>query len=527
MLDKKIVNGILIDGSGAPRRAGTVGVKDGKIILDPPADAPAKEVIDATGKIVCPGFIDAHSHGDRMIGTEDGRMFKTCQGITTELAGNCGSSYAPYGGSFKEELLKERSLYPDEERAKWDTFADFLDFIETRKMTANARFYVGHAMLRKSTMGFANRPATDKELDEMKEKLRIAMEAGAAGLSTGLIYVPSCYAQTEEVVELAKVIAPYDGIYASHIRNEAEHVVESVQEVLDIGEQAGVRTNISHHKVQGKENWGKQQITLELVDKANAKGRQTTLDLYPYLRSMNIMRSCTPPWHFSEGNEAFVQRLKDPAFRAQLKKEIQDPATPYDNFYRNSGDWSGVMIAYADASPGAAGLTMAEYAAKLGKDPFDCYFDMMIENHCLVGGVYSTMRDEDMIQIAQSPYCVIGTDGCSLSWKHHGHPRASAAFPHAIDYFVKEKKVFTLEEMIHKMTGLTAQRLTVPNKGLLKDGYDADLLILDYDGLKVHASFTDPHRKTEGIDQVIVGGETVYKDLEFTGIYSGKLIRYR
>lgn len=526
MLDKLIVGARVIDGSADVKRISAVGIKDGKILVDP-ADKEAKEVIDATGKVLCPGFIDAHSHGDRPICTEDGRLFKTPQGITTELAGNCGSSYAPVGGAHKEEILN--GVIQNHRRemvAKWDTFEDYLRFVENGDLSANARFYVGHGMLRRSVMGVENRPATAKELEEMKAKLRAAMEAGAAGLSTGLIYVPGCYAETEEVVELAKVIAPFDGIYASHIRNESDKVVESVEEVLHIGREAGVRTNISHHKVQGRANWGKQKITLDMIQKANDAGYHTTCDLYPYTRSMNIMRSVLHPRHYSDGIDAFVERLADPSYRALLKAEMTDPNTPYDNFYLNAGGWDGVFIAYSDATPDAPGQFMSEYAAKLGKDPFETYFDMMVANHSVVGGVYCTMSEEDMIEIAKAPFCVIGTDGCSLSWKHHGHPRASAAFPHAIDFFVKERKVFTLEEMIHKMTGLTADRLLVKNKGLIRDGYDADLLILDYEGLKVHATWTDPHRKTEGIDQVIVGGETVYKDLEFTGTYSGKVIRF-
>ncbi len=526
MLDKLIIGAKVIDGSAEPKEIKSVGVRDGKIVVDPKENT-AKEVIDATGKVLCPGFIDPHSHGDRLIATEDGRLFKTVQGITTELCGNCGSSYAPIGGEYKESIIATKMFYHSDDIVKnWDTFDDYLKYAETHDLSANARFYVGHGMLRRSVMGVENRPATKKELEEMKARLRAAMEAGAAGFSTGLIYVPGCYAETDEVVELAKVIAPFNGIYASHIRNESDKVVESVEEVLHIGREAGVRTNISHHKVQGRDNWGKQEITLEMIDKANAQGYHTTCDLYPFLRSMNTMRSLLPPWHYSEGLPTFISRLSDPAYRKQLKEEMTSPETPYDNFYRNAGGWDGVFIAQADLTTDAPGQFMSEYAAKLGKDPFETYFDLLVENECIVQGVYCTMRDEDMIQIAKNPYCVIGTDGCSPSWKGHGHPRASAAFPQAIQYFVKEKKVFTLEEMIHKMTGLTAQRLLVSNKGLIRDGYDADLLILDLDNLKINSTYTDPHRKTEGIDTVIVNGEIVYRDLEFTGNYSGRVIRF-
>ncbi|MBR2615466.1 MAG: amidohydrolase family protein, partial [Clostridia bacterium] len=337
MLDLIIQNGTIVDGSGSAPFLGSVGIQNGKIVMNPEGLA-ARETVDAAGRIVCPGFIDAHSHGDAMIGTESGRHFKTVQGITTEVCGNCGSAYAPVGGSYKEEILKNTAWnYPLDEVSKWDCFSDFLSYVDTKaKMTANARFYVGHNMLRRCAMGYknANRPATAEELDFMKLLLREAMEAGAAGLSTGLIYVPSCYASTEEVIELAKVIAPFGGIYASHIRNEAERVIEAVQEVLDIGRAAGVETWISHHKVQGKDNWGKQKKTLEMIDRANASGYVTSCDLYPYLRSMNAIRSLVPGWHFSDGTEAFLDRLCDRAYREELRAEMEDPHTPYDNFYR-------------------------------------------------------------------------------------------------------------------------------------------------------------------------------------------------
>jgi N-acyl-D-amino-acid deacylase len=461
------------------------------------------------------------------VGKEDESLFKTAQGITTEFCGNCGSSVAPMGTRYLEQNVSEiGAKYSVEEKKKWSRFEGFLRYAEQCRLTSNCRFYVGHGQLRRCVMGTENRPATGEELEEMKALLRDALASGAAGMSTGLIYVPGCYAATDEVLELAKELAPFDGIYTSHIRNESEAVIEAVDEVLEIGKRAGVRVNISHHKVQGRGNWGKQNITLEKIHRANDEGYATTLDLYPYLRSMNVMTSCIPGRHLAQGRAALVEKLSDPAFRMQLREEMQDPNVKYDNFYRNAGGWEGVMIAYADQSQGAAGLTVAEYARRLGKDPFETYFDLLRENMCVVGGVYETMEEEGMNQIARSPYCVIGTDGCSPSWKHHGHPRASAAFPQAIQYFVKDKKIFTLEEMIHKMTGLTATRLTLPQKGFLKDGYDADVLIFDYEGLRVNADYLHPHCLTDGIHRVIVGGQVVFGDLKFTGVYSGRVIRY-
>lgn len=524
MLDILIIDGTVFDGSAAPGYRGCVGIKDGKIVMAK-GDESAAQVIDAAGKIVCPGFIDAHSHGDFLLGTEDGRIFKTAQGITTELCCQCGSGRAPVSAERAEEIHAFFNYgQPLDEVKRWTTFERYLDYVSGLSLSANAMFNVGHRILRTAVMGLDNRQATAKELDRMCGILREAMQAGASGLSTGLIYVPGCYADTHEVVELAKVIAPYNGIYFTHLRNESYAVVESVEEALNIGRNAGVRVNISHHKVMGKDNWGKHKRTLELIHRANEEGFPTTLDQYPYARCMTTLQSCIPNWHFSDGLETVTQRLHDPAFRAQLRREMEDPATDYDNFYRNSGGWDGVYVSSAPKTPQAQGKFISEYAAEQGMDPWTAFFDLMMENHCLAGGVYCAMSEDDMFDIIRSPYCVVGSDGINTNWNGKGHPRGSATFPHAIELFVKEKKILTLEHMIHKMTGLTAKNLLVNNKGLLKDSYDADVLVIDYDNLHNPATYDNPNCKTEGLDYVIVNGKVVYQDMEFTGEYSGRFV---
>lgn len=522
MLDILIQNATVIDGSGAAAYTGTVGIKDGKLVMEP-GDAPAAKVIDAAGRVVCPGFIDAHSHGDRILGTKDARLFKTTQGITTELCGNCGNSEAPV--DLEKSNQFSLGQFSAEQVRKWTDFSAFLDDVQDLSLTVNARFYVGHNNLRRMVVGDENRPATAAELDRMCGILRESMEAGAAGLSTGLIYVPGCYADTHEVVELAKVIAPFGGIYTSHIRNEAEKVSEAVDEVIEIGRRAGVRVDISHHKMLGKPNWGNQKITLEQIYRANEEGIQTTCDQYPYTRNMTSLSACMPNAHLSGGRGVLTEKLRDPAFRARVRREMEDPAIPYDNYYLNAGGWEGVYITKALKTPEAAGHFVSEFAERLGKDPWETYFDLMVENGCDGSAVFCSMCEEDVCQIIQSPYCVVGTDGFSLYWSEKGHPRASSTFPHAINLFVKQKKILTLEQMIHKMTGLTAQRLLVRNKGLLKTGYDADVLIFDYDRLRDTATFDDPHRKCEGMDYVIVNGQVVYHNMAFTGVHSGRIIR--
>ena len=527
MLDTLIINGTIIDGSGKAAYTGSVGMKDGKLVMTKGTEQ-AAEIIDAKGRVVCPGFIDAHSHGDDLLGTEDGRLFKTPQGITTELTGQCGSSKAPVSAERLEMMWKRYNHdIPIEEVGKWTSFDRYLDYAQSRQLSANAKFYVGHSTLRTAVMGHDNRPATAAELDRMKSLLREAMEAGAAGLTTGLIYVPGCYAGTDEIVELAKVTAPFNGVYASHMRNESFAVVDAVRETIDIGRRAGVRVDISHHKMCGRDNWGMWRETLPLIHQANDEGIPTTCDQYPYTRNMTTLRACIPPWHWAPGLDVMTEKLKDQAFRAQLRGEMEASANAYDNYYLNPGGWDGVYCSSAANTPLAVGKFISQYAEEIGQDPWTAYFDLLVENNCIAEGVFCSMCDEDVCTIIQDPYCVVGTDGCTESWQSKGHPRASACFPHAITYFVKEKKILPLEQMIHKMTGLTARRLLVPNKGLLQDGCDADVLILDYENLRDLSTYDDPNRLTEGMDYVFVNGKLVYHDMKFTGTYSGRVIRHK
>ncbi len=528
MLDVLIKNAKIIDGSGAPAYPGSVGIQDGKIIMAQ-GDEEAKSVIDADGRVVCPGFIDAHSHGDLILGTEDAHLFKTTQGVTTEIVGQCGLSMTPVS---KDNLADIQSLlsmgttsFPDD-MVNWSSYSRWLEWADKQPLTANVKMYVGHSSLRIAAMGMANRPATEEELEKMKSILKEAMEAGAAGFSTGLIYTPSCYAEEKEIIELAKVIAPYNGIYASHMRNESNEIVDAVKETINVGRQAGVRVDISHHKMLGKPNWGKQKETLRLIHEAREEGIEVICDQYPYTCNMTTLNACMPPWYFENGFKSMTEKLKDPEFRKKLKAEMEDPETPYDNYYLNAGGWGGVYVYSSPKTPEAEGKFITEYAAEIGKDPWEAFFDLCVANNCETGGVYSSMCDEDVCEIIQDPYCVVGSDGLTRSWKEKGHPRASGTFPHAITYFVKEKGIMSLEEIIHKMTGQTAEYLLVKNKGFVREGYDADLVIFDYDRLQDTATYSNSNSITEGIDYVFVNGELVYHDKKFTGAMPGKMIRH-
>lgn len=528
MLDCLIKNAHIVDGTGGPARHGHIGILNGKLVMADGTEE-AAQVIDAAGRCVTPGFIDAHSHGDMILGSEDAHLFKTTQGVTTEIVGQCGLSMAPVAPenlAAIQNMLSNGTTWFPEDMKNWNSFARYLEYADAQPKTANVKMYIGHSSLRIAVMGMENRPATARELDTMKGILREAMESGAAGFSTGLIYTPSCYAEEKEIIELAKVIAPFNGTYASHMRDEANFIVDAVKETINVGRQAGVQVDISHHKMLGKPNWGKQRETLRLIHEANDEGIPVICDQYPFTRNMTTLNACMPPWHLSNGFDSLTEKLNDRAFRAQLRAEMENPSTGYDNYYLNAGGWDGVYVYFAAKTPEAEGRYISEYAELLGQDPWEAFFDLCVANNCSTGGVFSSMCDEDVCEIIRDPYCIIGSDGLTRSWKEKGHPRASATFPHAITYFVKEKGILTLEEAVHKMTGLTARYLSVTNKGVIREGCDADLVIFDYDRLRDTATYSNSNSITEGIDYVFVGGEIVYQDKQFTGRCPGRMIRH-
>lgn len=526
MLDLLVKNALIVDGTGKEPYQGAVGVANGAIVETTNASE-AKTVIDAAGRVVAPGFIDAHSHGDLILGEPFAQLCKTSQGVTTEIAGQCGFSMSPVNPEYLDllqGLLTVGAVKFPAEMKNWTTYPRYLEYVATVPKSANIKMYVGHSTLRVSVMGFANRKATAEELEKMKALLKEAMECGALGLSTGLIYTPSCYADTEEIVELAKVIAPYGGIYASHMRNESHDSLKSINEVLEVGRKAGVAVCISHHKILGKANWGLQKETLKLIEDAVKEGIRVTCDQYPYACNMTHLSACIPPWHFDKGLSAMAAKLRDPENRKSIRREMEDPKSEYDNYYLNAGGWSGVLVCACPKTPRAEGKYVADYAKELGCDPFDAFFDIMVENNGESTAVYSSMCDEDVFEIALAPNTIVGTDGLTRSAGEKGHPRAYGSFPRAINYYVKENGVMTLEQCIRKMTSLTAARLGLKKKGVIAPGYDADLVVFNPDNLMDKATYSDSCAITEGMDYVIVNGEVVYKDQQFTGVYPGRFI---
>lgn len=531
MLDLLIQNATIVDGTGEKAYKGSVGILDGKIDLNVSDRSEAKNTIIAEGLYVCPGFIDAHSHGDGVFGTDFGRLCKTSQGVTTEITGQCGSSLFPVIPGHVEEVIGELSTVVREcdipkEFKEFSTFERYAQYVDRVGLTCNTKILLGHGSLRVSVMGYQNRKCTEDELEKMKAAVREAMEHGALGISSGLIYSPSCYADTEELIELCKVVAEYGGIYATHMRNESYDVVNAVKEALKIGKEANVPVFISHHKIQGRPQWGLCKETLALIQEAKDAGQKVTLDEYPYLASMTNINAIIPPKYFAHGVQGLAEACKDPEMRAQMKADISDPETKFENQYINCGGFEHIQIASLKNTSEYDGMTIAEAAEKRGQDQFEALFDLLAENGAEGTCIYFSMCDEDLCDIFMFQDTVVGSDGLYRYYGEKSHPRAWGTFPHAFCHFHKEKHLVSLEEMIRKMTLLPSERLGLVNKGAIKDGWDADLVIFDYDKFEDKADYHHPDQKTEGIEYVIVNGEIVYHDKKLTGNYPGKLLRH-
>ena len=526
MYDLYIQNVSVIDGTGAPTFSANVAVQNGLIHLNPTDLGVSAEYIDGKGLTLCPGFIDAHSHEDRTMGTPSGQLCKISQGITTELTGQCGSTCFPVPEDpERRELFYQSGGAPNpingQLPAPFFTMADYLSYMARQPLSTNQKVLTGHKALRIAAMGFDNRTPSPAELEHMKSMLREAMECGSAGLSSGLIYSPSCYAEEEELVALCRVVAEFDGIYATHMRNEASQVERSVRESIAVAERSGCRLNISHHKICGKENWGRSEQTLRLIHEANDRGVPVTVDVYPYTASSTSLNVCLPAHFFSNGPEKMQLLLREPSVRSAIKQEMEQ----IDGRYRHCG-FDKILVTLAPNTPDACSKTVSEYAVLVGKDPFDAYFDLICENGYAAQAIYFSMCEEDLQRIVLDPYAVIGTDGVARSLTAPTHPRSFGSFPRAIRYFVREKKLLTLEAMIHKMTQLPAQRLLVPNKGVIANGYDADLVLFDAAHITDRATYLNGTALCDGIDRVIVGGKTVYQDKKLTGVFPGKFIAH-
>lgn len=526
MLDLLFRNITVTDGSGGPSYVGDVGVKDGKITFDTQQEA--KEIVEGDGMTLCPGFVEAHSHGDMSIGFYPATICKIAQGITSEIGGQCGDGCFPVDKRFIADMKVFANMTHDYLHMPYETFTDldnYIAYAETQKLAMNMATLIPHNNLRLSVMGVEDRAPTAGEMELMKERVRQCMEQGAFGLSTGLVYIPGVYADVEEIVELCKAMAPYGGIYATHMRDQADKMVDSVRESIYVAEKAGVALVISHFKATGKANWGQSKEAIKLIDEARARGVRILMDQYPYEAFMSGVSVCIPPWHFADGMDALLERLKEPAFREQVAREMNDPDSGYSNGYLHAGGFDGIFITFSPNEPAAEQKTIGDYARELGRDPMDVYFDLLIRNQGVFNGIFFAMDLQEVLDIYCNPHTVVGSDGLCFDVENKGHPRTWGTFVKTLDEFVGKRGLVTFEEAIKKQTSQTAEFWGLEGKGRIAEGYDADLVLIDRAKLKDNATFADPNRKPDGIEAVYVGGKCAYRDKELTGVYNGRMLR--
>ena len=521
--DLLIENGRIIDGAGNPWFKADVGVVGSCIeALGRLCGADAERRIDAKGLIVAPGFIDIHSHSDYTVLVDPKVESKISQGVTTEVVGNCGSSAAPMNAevrSYREKYM--RATLGEEFEFNWQTMEDYLNLIDGNGSSFNVVALVGQGTVRQNVMGYENRPPNDAELESMKRLVAEAMEDGAWGMSTGLIYTPSVFADTDEIVELAKVIAIYGGVYFSHIRGEGETLLEAVKEATEIGERAGVPVQIAHFKASGREYWGKTADSLRLVEEGRRRGVDVTFDQYPYIASSTGLSALLPHWAQEGGSEKLLERLRDTETR---RKITEGPATV-------TSDWDSVMVALAKNHPEYVGKTITDIANLEGKEPMEAVFDLLLAEEAQVNIVAFGMCEEDVRRVMRSPNMMVGSDGRAVSPRGilgmgKPHPRYYGTFPRVIGHYVREG-VLSLQEAVRKMISMPAQRLGLRDRGILREGFKADIVLFDPDGVRDEATFTDPHKFASGIPYVIVNGTIVIDKSEHTGELPGKALRKR
>lgn len=498
--DLLIRRGRIVDGTGSPWYRGDLAIKGDTIVrIAPSIDEPADRVIDVNGMIVAPGFIDIHTHARRGIFDVPTADNYVRQGVTTLIEGPDGGSPVP--------------------------LAPFLDKVAATPITPNFASFIGQGSVRSQVIGEVNRPATPDEMDRMRALVRQGMEDGALGLSSGLFYVPGNFTPTSEVVELAKVAGRLGGIYISHMRDEASKVIDSVRETITIGEEGGLPTQITHHKIIGKKYWGRSVDTLRMIDEARARGVDATIDQYPYTASStSIGAALLPAWAQEGGREATLKRLRDPALRAKIKAETV--AILRDG--RGGGDPKNVVVARCEWDPELAGRHLGDITRSRN-------LPVTLENAAETAlwiverggaqGIFHAINEEDLQRILAHPATMIGSDGeIPVFGKNHPHPRSYGTFVRVLGVYAREKNILTLEQAVRKMSAFPAQRLGLADRGVLRPGLKADIAVFDPERVGDTATFEKPHSYAEGMTHVIVNGQVAFENGATTSARPGRVL---
>ena len=521
-----IKNGEVIDGSGNKSFIGDIAIKGNKIALikDNITD-PANTIIDATGNIVSPGFIDPHSHNDGYIFYDPTNSYKLFQGVTTEISGNCGEGLTPISKKYFNEISEYyRPYYPPDDFITYTTGKAFYNKIDALPLGNNTGYLCAHGTLRMCVMGFSNKTANEEQLKQMKLKLAECLEAGALGMSTGLVYSPGCFADTHEIVELCKVVKSYGGVYTTHIRSEGYGLINSVHEAIDISRKSGVKTVISHLKALGKKYWGLSSIITEMIETAQKEGLEVFCDQYPYTTSCTVLHWVIPFEYTAGGFVKMCKKLKCPEERQKIKDMYDNKFGDWDNLMENITP-VGIHILKADKTPNAVGKTLLEYANLIQNDPYDTLFDIIADNNADALAAFDCMSEKDLQTIMKKTYCMVGSDGIDVMPNEKTHPRLTGTFPRVLGRYVREQNVISLETAIYKMTSLPASVLGLTGKGFIKKGYDADICIFDKDRIIDKGTLQNFNVKPDGVSYVLVNGKIAVVHNKYTGSASGKRIR--
>ncbi len=527
--DILIKNGTIIDGSGAPRYKADVVIKGDRIArIGSLSAVQAKRVVDATGLVVAPGFIDMLGQSETYLLIDPRAMSKVMMGVTTEITGE-GESIAPVN----ERLIKEQEDFNRRYNLTidWRTLDQYFRRLEKQGAGVNLGTFVGATQVREYVVGFDNRPPTSSELEQMKQLVAEAMKQGALGLSTSLQYVPARFAKTDEIVELAKVARQYGGIYATHQRSEANALDESLTEVFEIARRAQIPVEIWHLKTAYKKNWGRMPEVLTKISQARAQGLQISANVYPYVAGSTSLSACLPPWALEGGTEKMLTRLRDPETRRRLKGEIGTDSKDWENIYLGSGGPSGVLIGSVVNRDLEAmqGKRVSEIAAEQKKDPLDALFDLILADHGQTGAIYFMMSENDLRAAMRAPFVSFCTDSGARALDgplagSKSHPRGWGSYPRILGHYVREDKLLTLEQAINKMTGMPAGRVGLKHRGLIREGMFADLTLFDPATIIDRATFEVPNQHPLGIPFVIINGQFNVDNGKRTSALSGRVL---
>ena len=538
MLDIKIINAKIIDGTGSPAYDGEVGIVEDKITkIGDLSNEDAKTTIDAKGQVVSPGFIDMHTHSDMSLVYDRNASSRIRTGVTTDVIGNCGIGVAPVKEENKQLLLDYLGTrivgsMPVKLELKWDSYESYIEYMEEKPPAVNVAPLLAQGPIRIYEMGFSKEEPTDKELENMVELADDCMKQGPLGMTSGLVYLPGEYTTQKELVELCKKVAKYDGFYATHMRNEGDEIFEAMDEAIDVARQSGVRLHISHLKCLGHKNFGQTDKLFAKINKAREEGLKVSFDVYPYNAGMTSLSAILPPWMFEGGVDKMVERLTDEKNRKQIVHDIENGLPGWQNFGGSLRSWDDVTIVSVtqDEDAWMEGMKLTEIAAKWDKDLYNTMFDILYKENGRVQITIVLMDENDVQTILSHPDSMVGSDSMSLATegllaKTSTHPRAFGTQAKVLGEFVREKKCFSLEEGVKKLTYNPAKILKIEGRGLLKEGNFADIVIFNPDTIKDMATYKNPKQYPVGIDTVIVNGVVAFEDGRQLEVLPGRFLK--